>query len=262
MCIAGGRHAMGGQQFFLRRRPDNLASSTACSRSTASAPRGRVRHPVARDPPTSSDLPGSDEPRRQGRPAGTGVGVRAEADRRRPPHHRRVALGEHARPRPHDAAVRHDIESFKLINGRGNVVNCSRCGERGPLRLAIGGYGLFGFVYSVTLRLVPRRKLERVVEVRELAGLADASAHQGRVHLRRLPVRDRREVRRLPEARRVLVLPAGGGRAGRCRRCSASSARASGPSSVPRAHQQERGLRRYASLHLHQRAALLVREVR
>jgi FAD/FMN-containing dehydrogenase len=69
-----------------------------------------------------------------------------------------------------------DIESFKLLNARGQVVNCSRTDNPELFRLAIGGYGLFGFVYSVTLRLVPRRKLERVVEVRTIDGLAGAFA--------------------------------------------------------------------------------------
>jgi FAD/FMN-containing dehydrogenase len=32
-------------------------------------------------------------------------------------------------------------------------------------RIAIGGYGLFGLIDSVTLRLVPRKKLRRVVEI-------------------------------------------------------------------------------------------------
>jgi FAD/FMN-containing dehydrogenase len=68
----------------------------------------------------------------------------------------------------------HDVEAFKLLTARGNIVNCSRT-ENGELfRLAIGGFGLFGFIYSVTLRLVPRRKLERVVEIRDLDGLPAA----------------------------------------------------------------------------------------
>jgi len=69
-----------------------------------------------------------------------------------------------------------DIESFKLVNARGQLVNCSRSENDELFRLAIGGYGLFGVVYSVTLRLVPRRKLERVVEVRTIEGLAAAFA--------------------------------------------------------------------------------------
>src|SRR5258706_12171481 len=67
-----------------------------------------------------------------------------------------------------------DIESFKLIDARGEILRCSRGENQELFRLAIGGYGLFGFVYSVTLRLVPRRKLERVVEVRDIAGLPAA----------------------------------------------------------------------------------------
>ena len=37
-----------------------------------------------------------------------------------------------------------------------------------------GGYGLFGVVYSVKLRLTPRRKLERKVEVIDRDELAAA----------------------------------------------------------------------------------------
>jgi len=69
-----------------------------------------------------------------------------------------------------------DVESFKLIDARGELRSCSRSEDPGLFRLAIGGYGLFGFIYSVTLRLVPRRKIERVVEVREVEGLPDAFA--------------------------------------------------------------------------------------
>jgi FAD/FMN-containing dehydrogenase len=67
-----------------------------------------------------------------------------------------------------------DVESFKLLNARGELLNCSR--EENPelFRLAIGGYGLFGFIYSASLRLVPRRKLERVAEVRDIDGLMAA----------------------------------------------------------------------------------------
>ena len=56
------------------------------------------------------------------------------------------------------------------IDAKGEVKHCSRSENAELFRLAVGGYGLFGFVYSVTLRLVPRRKVERVVEVREIEG--------------------------------------------------------------------------------------------
>ena len=69
-----------------------------------------------------------------------------------------------------------DVVSFRLVNANGELVEVSR--ERNPelFRLAIGGYGLFGTIVSATLRLVPRRKLERVVELRQLDELGDAFA--------------------------------------------------------------------------------------
>src|SRR5438067_3782113 len=58
-----------------------------------------------------------------------------------------------------------NIESFTMVNADGKSVRCSR-DENGQLfRIAIGGYGLFGLIDSVTLRLVPRKKLRRVVEI-------------------------------------------------------------------------------------------------
>ena len=58
-----------------------------------------------------------------------------------------------------------NVESFTLITADGKSIHCSR-EENGELfRLAIGGYGLFGLIDSVTLRLVPRQKLKRVVEI-------------------------------------------------------------------------------------------------
>jgi FAD/FMN-containing dehydrogenase len=69
-----------------------------------------------------------------------------------------------------------DVESFKLLDARGELVNCSRSENPELFRLVIGGYGLFGFIYSVTLRLVPRRKVQRIVEVRNIEGLPGAFA--------------------------------------------------------------------------------------
>ena len=44
--------------------------------------------------------------------------------------------------------------SFRLIKADGSVVHVSRDGEHGELfRLALGGYGLFGIIWDVTLRV-------------------------------------------------------------------------------------------------------------
>jgi FAD/FMN-containing dehydrogenase len=67
-----------------------------------------------------------------------------------------------------------DVESFQLIDAEGRIRHCSREENRDLFRLAIGGYGLFGMIYSVRLRLVPRRKLMRHVEVIEIDQLIAA----------------------------------------------------------------------------------------
>src|SRR5262245_30158368 len=58
-----------------------------------------------------------------------------------------------------------NIESFTMIMADGKSIRCSREENSELFRLAIGGYGLFGLIDSVTLRLVPRQKLRRIVEV-------------------------------------------------------------------------------------------------
>jgi FAD/FMN-containing dehydrogenase len=69
-----------------------------------------------------------------------------------------------------------DVESLTLVDAAGQVVTCSRQANTELFRLVIGGYGLFGVVTSVRLRLAPRRKLRRVVEVREVDSLPAAFA--------------------------------------------------------------------------------------
>src|SRR5436189_864950 len=65
-----------------------------------------------------------------------------------------------------------NIEAFTLIDAQGETVRCSRTDNYELFRLAIGGYGLFGLISAVTLRLVPRQKLRRVVTIVEATDLA------------------------------------------------------------------------------------------
>jgi FAD/FMN-containing dehydrogenase len=58
-----------------------------------------------------------------------------------------------------------DVESFTIVDADGELRRCSRDENAALFRLAIGGYGLFGVITEVTLRLVPRHKVRRVVEV-------------------------------------------------------------------------------------------------
>jgi len=67
-----------------------------------------------------------------------------------------------------------DVESFQLLDAHGNAHTCSRTENAELFRLAIGGYGLFGAVSTVKLRLVPRQKIQRIVEVRMIDDLPKA----------------------------------------------------------------------------------------
>jgi FAD/FMN-containing dehydrogenase len=67
-----------------------------------------------------------------------------------------------------------DVESFVLIDARGESRTCSRAENAELFRLAIGGYGLFGVISTVKLRLSERTKIQRVVDVRDVDGLPAA----------------------------------------------------------------------------------------
>jgi len=71
------------------------------------------------------------------------------------------------------------IESFVLIDAAGEARTCSRTENPELFSLAIGGYGLFGIVATVTLRLALRIKVDRVVDVIPVRDLLDRV--QGRI---------------------------------------------------------------------------------
>jgi FAD/FMN-containing dehydrogenase len=58
-----------------------------------------------------------------------------------------------------------DVESLRLVRPDGTVITCSRDENSELFSLVVGGYGLYGAIYSVTLRLKPRQKLERAVQL-------------------------------------------------------------------------------------------------
>jgi len=67
-----------------------------------------------------------------------------------------------------------DIESFELINASGNTIRCSRSLNPELFGLAIGGYGLFGVISRVKLRLIRRQRLVRRVQWGETENLAES----------------------------------------------------------------------------------------
>ena len=57
------------------------------------------------------------------------------------------------------------VESFRLMLADGTIVRCSRTENQELFSLALGGYGLFGVILDVELRVVPneRYRLEQYV---------------------------------------------------------------------------------------------------
>jgi FAD/FMN-containing dehydrogenase len=67
-----------------------------------------------------------------------------------------------------------DIEDLTLIDAQGEALLCSRSQNAELFSLVIGGYGLFGVIYAATLRLMPRQRVRRVVDILDLADAMNA----------------------------------------------------------------------------------------
>lgn len=164
ISVAGGRHAMGGQQFGA----DTLHLDTrTCSRvQMFDAERGLIEVDAGIQWPELLEyLHGQQRGHKRVmtiRQKQTGVD--------------RVTLAGTLSANAHGRGLRFppivdDVESFVLVDATGEAHRCSRNENAELFSLAIGGYGLLGIIARVTLRLVPRRKIERVVEVIDVRDL-------------------------------------------------------------------------------------------
>ncbi len=61
-----------------------------------------------------------------------------------------------------------DIEELTLVGPDASVVTCSPGRNPELFSLVVGGYGLFGVIYSATLRLARRRRVRRLVDIIDL----------------------------------------------------------------------------------------------
>ena len=167
VSLCGSRHAMGGQQFgtdtlLIDLRTLNQVGSLDAERGTIQVDAG-VEWP---------SLVSALVERQRGRSRQWGIAQKQTgADR--------LTIGGALSANAHGRGLKMapfvgDVESFDLIDAAGDLRRCSRTENRDLFQLAIGGYGLFGVITSVTLRLAPRRKVRRVVEVRSVDGLMEA----------------------------------------------------------------------------------------
>jgi FAD/FMN-containing dehydrogenase len=158
VSIAGGRHAMGGQQFgtdalLLDTRPMNRVLAFDDTAGSIEVEAG-IQWP---------ELINYLVETQRGRNRQWGIiQKQTGADR--------LCLGGALGANVHGRGLTlkpiiGDIDSFQLMGADGEVTRCSRSENAELFRLVIGGYGLFGVVVSVSLRLMPRRKVQRVVEI-------------------------------------------------------------------------------------------------
>jgi len=165
VSIAGGRHAMGGQQFcaggiLLDTRPLDRVLALDLEHGTIEVEAG-IQWPAL-----AAALAGSPLTFAQKQTGANDLCLGGA-----------VSSNVHGRGLVMRPFV-DDVESLVLVAADGQPVRCSRDENAELFRLAVGGYGLLGVVYSVTLRLVRRRTLERVVEFRTADELDAAFAQR------------------------------------------------------------------------------------
>ena len=157
ISVAGGRHAMGGQQFAAGALHIDTGALDAVLGSDAE--KGWLHIEAGAHWPRIIEASHRVGGRWGIRQKQTGVDA--------------VSLGGSISVNAHGRGLLmqplgDDIENLTLINAEGDVILCSREHNAGMFSLAIGGYGLFGVIYSATLRLAPRQRLQRVVDIIDL----------------------------------------------------------------------------------------------
>lgn len=178
VSVAGGRHAMGGQQFgadsvLLDMKKFNRVLDFDKQQGLIEV-EGGIEWPELIDYLVRSQA-GQDK-EWSIRQKQTGVD--------------RVSIGGSLASNIHGRGLRfgpfiEDVESFTLVDAGGKLHTCSRRENRELFSLAIGGYGLFGVIAHVTLRLVRRAKLQRAVElieVKDLLSWVEKRIEQGFVY--------------------------------------------------------------------------------
>ena len=158
LSVAGGRHAMGGQQFL---DGGVLLDASGLNRILElDAERGLVRVEAGI---LWSDLVRGLRDMQQGQARRWSV-VQKQTGADRLSIGGALAANGHGRGLTYKPVVQ-DVESFELVDASGAIRHCSRTENPELFSLAIGGYGLFGIIYAVTLRLMPAHRVRRVVEI-------------------------------------------------------------------------------------------------
>ena len=166
VCVAGGRHAMGGQQFgdaallidtrtlnrFLYLDAENGVIDVEAGiqwpeliQQLATAQEGQAKQWGIYQKQTGADR------------LSIGGALACNA------HGRGLTL----------KPIVQQVDSFDLLDARGEIRTCSRSQNQNLFRLVIGGYGLFGIVTRVRLKVRPRIKVRRVVAIGETGDIIE-----------------------------------------------------------------------------------------
>ncbi|MCB9720233.1 MAG: tetratricopeptide repeat protein [Candidatus Omnitrophica bacterium] len=164
VSISGGRHAMGGQQFGTGTA--HISMTEMDDVLALDKQRGIVTVEAGTEWPDLMDEL-ADRQRGDAQPWGI-IQKQTGADR--------LTIGGALSANAHGRGtgfkpIIQDVESFILVNAEGEQLRCSRTENSELFALAIGGYGLFGVITEVDLRLQRRYKLRRVVELISLEDL-------------------------------------------------------------------------------------------
>jgi FAD/FMN-containing dehydrogenase len=164
VSVAGGRHAMGGQQFLQN---GLLIDMTALDRVLEFDPRRGVAR-VEAGATWPRFLQQLEELQQGNDTFWTFSQKQTGADH--------LTLGGAVAANIHGRGLRlkpfiQDVVSFDLVTSDGRLLRCNRTENPELFRLVIGGYGLFGVVYAVTLQLVRRQVVQRLVRIGEVEGL-------------------------------------------------------------------------------------------
>ena len=166
LSIAAGRHAMGGQQFLsggimLDTRHLNRITNLDAERGIVTVEAGILWSDLVcglRAMQENADHRWSVVQKQTGADRLSIGGA--------------LAANGHGRGLTYRPIVQ-DVDAFEMIDADGNLLRCDREHSSELFRLAIGGYGLFGVITTVDLRLMPAHYVRRVVEVTTIDKLGD-----------------------------------------------------------------------------------------
>lgn len=165
IALSGGRHSMGGQQFvndglLLDMRHDKRIISFDARRGLLTVAPGIMWNELVE---SLEDLHDCNSYLQT-----IGNSTKRWSIVQKPTGADNITIGGSVSSNVHGRGLKYkpfvqDIESLDLFTAGGDHLQVDRDTNSDLFRLVVGGYGLFGIITSVTLRLRPRKLMQRIV---------------------------------------------------------------------------------------------------